>query len=65
MAKAPRVMFQQRHYEAIAAVIARQGHSFPLSNALDTTARELADMFAADNDRFDRARFLAACGLAS
>lgn len=31
--------------------------------ATQTLAHRLADMFAADNARFDRARFLKACGL--
>lgn len=32
-----------------------------LFRALNDTARELADELAADNPRFDRERFLAAC----
>lgn len=32
-----------------------------VNEALDTVARRLADVFAADNPRFDRERFLAAC----
>lgn len=31
--------------------------------ALDSTARGLASMFAADNYHFDRTRFMNACGL--
>lgn len=32
--------------------------------ALDAVARDLAHQLANDNPRFDRARFLAACGVA-
>ena len=59
--------FQRRHYQVIADVLA-----FRLS-VLDASlfthaefvkmADTLADAFAADNDRFDRAKFLTACGL--
>jgi hypothetical protein len=31
---------------------------------VDSIAGRMADMFAADNPRFDRARFLTACGVA-
>ena len=34
-------------------------------NAVDLCAKELADHMAADNPRFDRARFLKACGVQS
>ncbi len=50
----PNPTFEHRHYKRIAAVLA--------SNA-DTTSSLLVDfanMFAADNPRFDRDRFLSA-----
>jgi hypothetical protein len=55
--------FQKRHYEMIARRIDKTRDEFPLSNALLTLGQRLADDFAADNPRFDRARFLRACGI--
>lgn len=59
-------MFTQRHFEAIAKVIAKelewfQNHSE--RRAITIVARSLADEFARDNERFDRQKFYAACGL--
>lgn len=51
MNKAP--VFQHRHYKAIAATLAAWG-------AGSYMAEHFAEMFADDNPRFDRARFLAA-----
>lgn len=56
----------KKHHEAIAAAIRaeRCGPGSPaVETALDQVASRLADYFAADNPRFDRARFLAACGV--
>lgn len=39
------------------------GFDYGALNALEVVALDMADMFAADNPRFDRARFLAACGI--
>lgn len=64
--------FQKRHYEAIATVIADMSHEaavpgvrmlFSSSETVDL-ARRLADYFAIDNPRFQRDRFLRACGVA-
>jgi hypothetical protein len=51
--------FQHRHYKEIAALIAevRQIHG----DSLDEFQGALAHLFARDNERFSRARFLAAC----
>lgn len=52
-------VFQHRHYKAIAALIdemSREG--FPATTA--HIAGKFADMMESDNERFDRARFLAA-----
>ena len=52
--------FQRRHYEAIAATI--RDTMIPLLHR-EFIARNFAATFAADNPRFDRARFLKACGI--
>lgn len=60
-------MFNKRHYEAIAEIM--QHHCpYPkivgndeLNAAWIGVRNELADMFARDNSRFQRERFLAAC----
>ncbi len=47
----------KKHYEAIAAILKKAeeyGASVP---------HMLADFFASDNPKFDRARFLQACGI--
>ncbi len=55
-------MFQHRHYVAIAAVIANMpSHSPRLWTTREEMTGQLADLFARDNPRFDRARFEAAC----
>lgn len=55
--------FARRHYQAIADVIkASDRDLFSQSEVLGMALR-LADMLQADNPRFDRARFLAACGV--
>jgi hypothetical protein len=48
--------FQRRHYEMVAATL--KGLNVRMSAIV-----AFADMFAADNPRFDRARFLKACGV--
>ena len=66
----------KKHYEAIAAIIASTYNNANLyttpgykdtakerRETLETTASRLADYFAQDNPRFDRTRFLAACGI--
>jgi len=56
-------MFTQRHYVAIAAILdsARSQHGG--SVVLDEIVTELCSLFARDNERFNRTRFLAACGM--
>ena len=54
--------FQHRHYRKIAAEIAAQRNLDVAGNgtiSFDRLAAVLATMFAADNGRFDRERFLA------
>jgi len=57
-------VFQYRYYKAIAATLAKAREtigSVSVANPLISyTVDEIADMFASDNPRFDRAWFLAA-----
>lgn len=57
----------RKHYEAIAAAIREESDAFPtdlvVRGTLERLASALGGVFAADNPRFDRARFLAACGI--
>lgn len=59
-----RTTFQQRHFEAIAAVLKDcvGDVSIPLVATRDV-AYKLASMFKRDNPKFDRDRFLKACNL--
>ena len=59
----------RKDYELIAAATRDALHSArPWSEdkeeGIRLTARSIADALAADNPRFDRSRFLAACGVA-
>ena len=53
-------MFSQRHYQAIADVI-KVGKFEPTLHA--ELVIGLIEMFERDNPKFDRVRFLDACGL--
>jgi len=63
----------RKDYELIAAAIAGQHSEIPSDEpkvwesaykcGVTDAARALADALAEDNPRFDRARFLAACGV--
>jgi len=66
-------MMTRKHYCAIAEAIAEtrryvidfydENKSIPpATRALDLTAQRLASEFKSDNPRFDRSRFLRACG---
>lgn len=46
----------KKHYEAIASAI-------KTSHNLETATKKLADYFSTDNPKFDRTRFLQACGI--
>lgn len=54
----------KKHYEAIARIMHydTQGDT-KAENARVNTAQLLASYFATDNPRFDRERFLQACGI--
>lgn len=63
----------RKHFEALAKLIANAErklmrgdliHDAAVTQTLDIIATDLADFCAAQNPRFDRARFLSACGLA-
>lgn len=62
-------MMTKRDFEAIAAAVFRAfGQSQPVDGhrceyPLHATAGALADVCAASNPRFDRVRFLKACGV--
>jgi hypothetical protein len=65
----PAPIFAKRYYCAVASIIAgdlacaRTRVGSDAAGALVCLALSLADRFAADNPRFDRGRFYAACGL--
>jgi hypothetical protein len=50
----------RRHFQAVADVLRASG-AHP--DAVRDIALALADVFAADNPRFDEERFLTACGV--
>lgn len=62
-------MMTRKHYEAAAAIIRENTVPNDVADSFDKirnegvllVASDLADMFAADNSRFDRSRFMAAC----
>jgi hypothetical protein len=51
--------FTRQHYIAVANILAKH-HGDATSRQI---AEEMANLFAADNSRFDRSRFLTACGV--
>lgn len=56
----------KKHFIAIAAGIyveLQNTRSTSEDRAIENTARRLASIFAEENPRFDRSRFLAACGV--
>ena len=67
-------MFTRQHYKAIAEIVKQNTElgecrvtlpkvSRTYRNTRHFIAKDLANYFAQDNPRFDRERFLAACGL--
>lgn len=58
----------RKDYIALADTILAAKRATPDTDAtilgIDIATRSIADALAADNPRFDRARFLAACGVA-
>ena len=55
----------KKDFEAVAAVIRRRvgDYSAPGQEVVKGIAHGLADEFARSNPRFDRSRFLVACGV--
>ena len=53
----------KKHYEAIAAAFHAYIATGTGVNIARPIAKDLADYFATDNPKFDRARFLQACGI--
>lgn len=60
--KSRSVDFQRRHFEFIAEVI-RDMNSPHMEGAQRATANRFASALASTNPNFDRAKFLAACGV--
>lgn len=59
--------FSKRHYEAIANVLCTEAQSLTMTDELMQWRRmvdSFGDKLALDNPRFDRDRFLEACGCA-
>lgn len=66
-------MMTRQNYQAMADQIADQMEGNPINSSANficgyaratvDMANRMADVFAADNPRFDRERFLKACGL--
>lgn len=58
-------MFSKRHYEALAEVlrVRRPRMEAPDRPAWLAIVEGMADTFARDNPRFDRKRFIFACGV--
>lgn len=63
----PSPRFTRRHYVAVAEIIARRYRSFDPGTddrwTIDWIADDFCELFAGDNPRFKRERFLAACGI--
>ncbi len=62
-------MLSRKHYIEVAKIFASHSHGYKPETIEARTAtwfaQELADVYAADNPAFDRAGFLAACGVQS
>lgn len=55
----------RKDYVAVAKIIADNDSGMSIWTVRARIADALAEMFAADNPRFDRERFLKACGIKS
>ena len=56
-------MFTKKHFEAVAKTIkAQDTENYDVFKAVREIARDMANMFQASNERFDRNRFMQACG---
>lgn len=61
LSNARKATFEHRHFATVAAIIKDMRAYLP-GNTGDRVAEEFADSLAGTNPRFDRARFLRACG---
>ena len=58
----------KKHYEALARILSSQMCDAEMETCQHTVrliTRDIADYLATENPRFDRSRFLKACGLES
>ena len=55
-------MFTRKHYKVFAEII-ESNRGDGVEYTLDQIASELADYFEQDNPRFDRDKFIKACGI--
>ena len=55
-------MLTRQHFEAVAQVLKAYPKGAPTASQAKL-AEAVADMFAQDNPRFERGRFLTACGV--
>lgn len=55
-------MMQKRHFELIAGVLRNYRAGNCIDFAIDEIAERFADQLQKENPRFDRPRFLDACG---
>lgn len=53
------VLFQRRHYKAIASVL----NTLPHDVSTEVAIRAFAKMFSEDNEEFQEDKFLAACDM--
>ena len=53
----------KKHFKAIAEIIKFRMDATLYSPPVEVLAKDLAQYFKQDNPRFDRERFLAACGI--
>lgn len=55
--------FQHRHFAAVAAILLQRAAHPSYADEAVKYVLDFADAFGRDNPRFDRARFLRACGV--
>lgn len=59
----PSLNMTKKHYEAIAAIVREHTTKHADWYALVQATKQMADYFTTENPKFDRARFLQACGI--
>lgn len=60
----------KKDYELIARIFAKnmgekatEGRTLPVKTVVEATARQFADVLSRENTRFDKDKFLKACGI--